>query len=73
LHERNAHSSSNRVRVDHFAQHRLDSTDSPMLSAGWTLRRMPRVSVPFGHGPHGLQLCLEVIGQRVSGRGRRPV
>jgi Asp-tRNA(Asn)/Glu-tRNA(Gln) amidotransferase A subunit family amidase len=42
----------------------LESTGSPVMNRVWTLLHVPCVNLPFGRGPHGLPLGVQVIGRR---------
>ena len=40
----------------------IDSTGDPTFGLLWTLLRLPCLTVPFGHGPLGLPLGVQLIG-----------
>ena len=40
----------------------LDATGDPLFSRGWNLLRVPCVSIPFGLGPNGLPLSVQLVG-----------
>jgi Asp-tRNA(Asn)/Glu-tRNA(Gln) amidotransferase A subunit family amidase len=40
----------------------LDSTGDPVFNRAWTLLGVPCVTVPFGKGPHGLPLGVQLVG-----------
>jgi len=40
----------------------LASTGDPVFNRAWTLLGVPCVTVPFGKGPHGLPLAVQLIG-----------
>ncbi|HEX7081610.1 MAG TPA: amidase [Gammaproteobacteria bacterium] len=42
----------------------LESTGSPVMNRTWTLLHVPCVNVPYGRGPHGLPLGVQVIGRQ---------
>ena len=42
----------------------LDTTGDPLFSRMWTLLQTPSTTIPFGIGPSGLPLAIQVIGQR---------
>lgn len=42
----------------------LDDTGPPIFNKIWNLLHVPCVTVPFGHGDHGLPLGLQVIAPR---------
>ncbi len=42
----------------------LTTTGDPVMNRVWTLLHGPCVNVPFGFGPHGLPLGLQVVGRR---------
>jgi len=39
----------------------LDDTGDPVFNSLWTLLHTPAVSVPIGHGPHGLPLGAQIV------------
>ncbi|MCP5081082.1 MAG: amidase [Alphaproteobacteria bacterium] len=41
----------------------LSATGDPLYNRPWTLLQVPCVSVPFGAGPRGLPLSVQLIGQ----------
>ena len=41
----------------------LASTGDPVFNRAWTLLGVPCVTLPFGKGPHGLPLAVQLIGQ----------
>lgn len=47
----------------------LESTGSPVMNRVWTLLHVPCVTLPFGRGPHGLPLGVQVIGRRGDDAG----
>jgi len=40
----------------------LASTGDPVFNRAWTLLGVPCVTLPFGKGPHGLPLALQLVG-----------
>lgn len=42
----------------------LHATGDPLYSRAWTLLHAPSMSVPFGHGPNGLPLAVQLVGRR---------
>jgi len=40
----------------------LASTGDPVFNRAWTLFGLPCVTVPFGKGPHGLPLAVQLVG-----------
>ncbi|TMH60433.1 MAG: amidase, partial [Betaproteobacteria bacterium] len=40
----------------------LASTGDPVFNRAWTLFGVPCVTVPFGKGPHGLPLAVQLVG-----------
>ena len=40
----------------------LDSTGDPVFNRAWTLLGVPCVTLPFGRGPHGLPLAVQLVG-----------
>jgi Asp-tRNA(Asn)/Glu-tRNA(Gln) amidotransferase A subunit family amidase len=40
----------------------LASTGDPVFNRAWTLFGVPCVTVPFGRGPHGLPLAVQLVG-----------
>ena len=44
------------------APHGLNSTGDPLFSRMWTLLRSPAVARPYGTGPRGLPLAVQLIG-----------
>ncbi|MCC6531095.1 MAG: amidase [Burkholderiales bacterium] len=45
------------------APHGLEDTGSPVFNRGWTLLRLPCVSVPAFTGPRGLPVGIQVVGR----------
>ena len=41
----------------------LDATGDPLFSRGWNLLQVPSVSIPYGKGPKGLPLSVQLIGR----------
>ncbi len=41
----------------------LDATGDPLFSRGWTLLQVPCVSIPYGKGPNGLPLSVQLVGR----------
>lgn len=41
----------------------LGATGDPLYSRGWTLLKVPCLTIPFGSGPHGLPLSFQIIGR----------
>jgi amidase len=41
----------------------LDATGDPLFSRGWNLLQVPSVSIPYGKGPNGLPLSVQLIGR----------
>jgi Asp-tRNA(Asn)/Glu-tRNA(Gln) amidotransferase A subunit family amidase len=42
----------------------LHATGDPLYSRAWTLLHAPAMSVPFGRGPNGLPLAVQLVGRR---------
>ena len=42
----------------------LASTGDPVFNRAWTLLGVPCVTLPFGKGPHGLPLAVQLVGRR---------
>jgi len=40
----------------------LDATGDPLFSRGWNLLQVPCLSIPFGSGPNGLPLSVQLVG-----------
>ncbi|MFN2646090.1 MAG: amidase [Burkholderiales bacterium] len=40
----------------------LESTGDPVFNRAWTLLGVPCVTLPFGKGPHGLPLAVQLVG-----------
>ena len=40
----------------------LGATGDPLFSRGWNLLQVPCVSIPFGQGPNGLPLSVQLVG-----------
>jgi Asp-tRNA(Asn)/Glu-tRNA(Gln) amidotransferase A subunit family amidase len=40
----------------------LASTGDPVFNRAWTLLGVPCITVPYGKGPHGLPLALQLVG-----------
>ena len=40
----------------------LDATGDPLFSRAWNLLRVPCLSIPFGNGPNGLPLSVQLVG-----------
>ena len=40
----------------------LSATGDPLFSRAWTLLQVPSISIPFGYGPNGLPLSVQIIG-----------
>ena len=40
----------------------LDATGDPLYSRSWNLLQVPCISIPFGHGPQGLPLSVQMVG-----------
>jgi len=41
----------------------LDATGDPLFSRGWNLLQVPCLSIPFGKGPSGLPLAVQLVGR----------
>lgn len=41
----------------------LDATGDPLFSRGWNLLQVPCVSIPYGKGPNGLPLSVQLVGR----------
>ena len=41
----------------------LGATGDPLFSRGWTLLQVPSLSLPFGTGPRGLPLSVQLVGR----------
>ena len=41
----------------------LESTGDPLFNRAWTWLGLPCVSLPFGMGPNGLPLAVQLVGQ----------
>ncbi|NKB63449.1 MAG: amidase [Gammaproteobacteria bacterium] len=41
----------------------LEATGDPLFSRAWNLLKVPSVSIPFGKGPGGLPLSVQLIGR----------
>lgn len=41
----------------------LDATGDPLFSRSWNLLQVPCVSIPYGKGPNGLPLSVQLIGR----------
>jgi Asp-tRNA(Asn)/Glu-tRNA(Gln) amidotransferase A subunit family amidase len=41
----------------------LDATGDPLFSRSWNLLQVPCVSIPYGKGPHGLPLSVQLVGR----------
>ena len=41
----------------------LGATGDPLFSRGWNLLQVPCVSIPFGNGPNGLPLSVQLVGR----------
>jgi Asp-tRNA(Asn)/Glu-tRNA(Gln) amidotransferase A subunit family amidase len=41
----------------------LDATGDPLFSRGWNLLQVPCLSIPYGKGPNGLPLSVQLIGR----------
>ena len=41
----------------------LDATGDPLFSRGWNLLQVPCISIPFGQGPNGLPLSVQLVGR----------
>ena len=41
----------------------LDATGDPLFSRGWNLLQVPCVALPFGQGPNGLPLSVQLVGR----------
>ena len=46
----------------------LGATGDPLFSRAWTLLGMPCISIPFGSGPQGLPLSVQLVGRRGADR-----
>jgi amidase len=44
----------------------LSATGDPLYSRAWTLLQVPCISIPFGNGPNGLPLSVQIIGPHGS-------
>jgi len=40
----------------------LDATGDPLYSRSWNLLQVPCISIPFGNGPQGLPLSVQMVG-----------
>ena len=45
------------------AEKGLDSTGSPGMNIPWTHAGLPVLTIPYGHGPEGLPLGLQLAGR----------
>ena len=41
----------------------LDATGDPLFSRGWNLLQVPCVSIPYGKGPNGLPLSVQLVAR----------
>lgn len=41
----------------------IDATGDPLFSRGWNLLQVPCVSIPYGKGPNGLPLSVQLVGR----------
>ena len=41
----------------------LDATGDPLFSRSWNLLQVPCVSIPYGKGPNGLPLSVQLVGR----------
>ncbi|MFT6372172.1 MAG: amidase [Gammaproteobacteria bacterium] len=41
----------------------LDSTGDPLFSRGWNLLKVPCISIPYGKGPNGLPLSVQLVAR----------
>jgi Asp-tRNA(Asn)/Glu-tRNA(Gln) amidotransferase A subunit family amidase len=41
----------------------LDRTGDPLFNRAWTMLHLPCITVPAGHGPHGLPLGAQLVGR----------
>ena len=46
------------------APHGLEATGDPLYCRPWTLLQAPCISIPFGTGPAGLPLAVQLVGRR---------
>ena len=46
----------------------LGATGDPLFNRAWTLLGMPCISIPFGSGPQGLPLSVQLVGRRGADR-----
>jgi Asp-tRNA(Asn)/Glu-tRNA(Gln) amidotransferase A subunit family amidase len=41
----------------------LDATGDPLFSRGWNLLKVPCISIPYGKGPNGLPLSVQLVAR----------